>query len=140
MPPRSSPTAPEEPAPGLGHRRGGSPSGVASAPRLGEVRIEGSGGGTPSGPGEPVGRASGTAEERRATRSTVLATGTLACPSCDAPVSPGGRALRPAEPMRCPVCARAGAVRDFLSLATPARPARVRVVVRGLDVRVRSAD
>lgn len=82
----------------------------------------------------------GTAEERKATRTSVVASGTLACPQCDAPVSPGGRALAPAEPMRCPVCDHPGAVRDFLSLATPARPARVRVVVRGLDVRLRAAD
>lgn len=88
---------------------------------------------------EPVQRGGGAVEERRATRSSVVATGTLACPACDAPVSPGGRALRPAEPMRCPVCDHGGTVRDFLSLATPARPARVRVVVAGLDVRVRSA-
>lgn len=90
-------------------------------------------------PGEPVGRMSGAAEERRATRSLVVAAGTLACPQCDAPVSPGGRPLRPAEPMRCPVCDHRGAVRDFLSLASRARPARVRVVVTGLDVRVRGA-
>ena len=91
-------------------------------------------------PGEPVGRAGGTAEERRATRSTVVATGTLACPRCDSPVSPGGRALAPAAPLGCPFCAHTGAVRDFLSLASPSRPARVRVVVRGADVRVRSRD
>jgi hypothetical protein len=42
--------------------------------------------------------------------------------------------------MRCPVCDHAGAVRDFLSLAAPSRPARVRVVIAGLDVRVRGAD
>ena len=83
---------------------------------------------------------SGAAEERRATRSTVVATGTLACPRCDSPVSPGGRGLAPAEPLQCPFCDHAGAVRDFLSLATPARPARVRVVVAGLDVRVRRAE
>jgi hypothetical protein len=82
----------------------------------------------------------GTAEERRASRSTVVATGTLACPVCDAPVSPGGRPLAPREPLQCPLCDHAGTVRDFLSLATPARPARVRVVVSGLEVRVRRAD
>ena len=90
--------------------------------------------------GGPVGRRAGTAEERRATRSTVVALGTLACPTCDAPVSPGGRALAPAEAFACPVCAHAGVVRDFLSLASPSRPARVRVVVRGLDVRVHQRD
>jgi len=101
------------------------------------VAIQRSGPGAEGTGGDPVGRMSGAAEERRATRSTVVATGTLACPRCDAPVSPGGRALAPGEPMRCPVCDHAGAVRDFLSLATPSRPARVRVVVsaRGLAVR-----
>lgn len=78
----------------------------------------------------------GATEERRAARSTVVATGTLACPDCDAPVSPGGRALSPAEPMRCPVCDHAGVVRDFLSLATPSRPARVRVVVSAPGLRI----
>ena len=82
-----------------------------------------------SGSGEPVGHTAGPAELRKATRSTVIATGTLACPACDAPVSPGGHALVPGEPMRCPVCDTAGVVRDFLSLSIPARPARVRVVV-----------
>ncbi len=85
---------------------------------------------------EPVGGQGGSVEFRPSSRTNVVASGTLACPSCDAPVSPGGRALSPGEPMRCPVCDHAGAVRDFLSLASPARPARVRVVVRGLDVRV----
>ncbi len=78
---------------------------------------------------EPVRGLGGAAEERRTTRTNVLASGTLACPSCDVPVSPGDRGLSPAEPVRCPMCDHAGAVRDFLSLATPARPARVRVVV-----------
>ncbi len=90
--------------------------------------------------GEPVGRAAGAAEERRATRSTVVATGTLACPACDAPVSPGGRALSPAEPMRCPMCDHAGAVHHFLSLATPSRPARVRVVISAPGLLVRAQD
>ena len=58
-------------------------------------------------------------------RSTRLASGTLACPACDAPVMPGPRPLAPADPLGCPYCAHAGAVRDFLSLAPPARPARV---------------
>ena len=58
----------------------------------------------------------------------VLAEGTLACPSCDAPVSPD-RPLRPSDPLRCPVCDRSGKVRDFLSLDVPTRPARVVVRV-----------
>jgi hypothetical protein len=85
---------------------------------------------------ESIGRLGGTQEERRVTRSRVLAAGTLACPACDAPVAPAvppAPALTPGAPLSCPVCAHAGAVRDFLSLATPTRPARVevRVVERG---------
>ena len=76
--------------------------------------------------GEPIGRLSGIEEERRVARSTRLATGTLACPRCDAPVALG-RPVAPADPLLCPFCAHDGAVRDFLSLAPPARPARVAV-------------
>ena len=80
----------------------------------------------------------GTQEERRA-RSSRLASGTLACPECDAPVAPGPRPLSPAEPLACPVCLHGGAVRDFLSLAPPTRPARVVVrVVRRDRVTIRS--
>jgi hypothetical protein len=68
--------------------------------------------------------------EIRPARSTVLATGTLACPECDAPVAPGPVPLRPADAVACPYCAHDGPVRDFLSLATPSRPARVVVRVR----------
>ena len=89
---------------------------------------------------EPVRGLGGAAEERRATRTNVVASGTLACPSCDAPVSPGGRSLPAGAPLRCPLCDHAGAVRDFLSLATPTRPARVRVVVSMGAPVVRSDD
>ena len=74
--------------------------------------------------GEPVSRQDGTFEERRSSATSVVAVGTLACPSCDAPVLPDGP-LSPAEPLTCPVCAHAGRVRDFLSLGAPTRPARV---------------
>jgi hypothetical protein len=67
-------------------------------------------------------------EERRI-RSGHLATGTLACPLCDAPVALATRFARPADPLGCPYCDHAGAVRDFLSLADPSRPARVAVRV-----------
>jgi hypothetical protein len=70
-----------------------------------------------------------TLQERRIARSGVLASGTLACPECDAPVDPGAAALAPADPLACPFCARTGAVRDFLSLGVPTRPARVVVRV-----------
>ena len=69
-------------------------------------------------------------EERRSVRTTRLAGGTLACPACDAPVAPGGRVLTPPEALACPFCDHAAAVRDFLSLTAPSRPARVAVTVR----------
>jgi hypothetical protein len=83
---------------------------------------------------EPVvgeGVATGRHEHRRAARSSRLGTGTLACPVCDAPVF-GAGPLSPADRLDCPFCRHAAAVRDFLSLAAPARPARVvvRVVSR----------
>jgi hypothetical protein len=70
-------------------------------------------------------------EERRVARSEHLASGTLACPECDAPVAPIG-AMSPADSIGCPLCDHAAPVRDFLSLAKPNRPARVevRVVMR----------
>jgi hypothetical protein len=60
--------------------------------------------------------------ERR--RSTVVAAGTLACPRCDAPVSPGGRIALSAD-LACPFCAHSGRTRDFLSLGAPTRAAHV---------------
>ena len=81
--------------------------------------------------GEPkVGRPSEAQEEIRIARSTRLASGTLACPACDAPVSPGGARLAPPDPLVCPFCHHGGRVRDFLSLGEPTRPARVVVRVR----------
>jgi hypothetical protein len=70
-------------------------------------------------------------EKRRAIRTDGrLAVGTLACPSCDAPVAVGPEAVPLTQALICPFCARRGPVRDFLSLATPSRPARVIVRVR----------
>jgi hypothetical protein len=63
-----------------------------------------------------------------------MAVGTVACPSCDAPVLPDG-VMSPADPMSCGFCGRAGALRDFLSLGEPTRPTRVVVRVSGLPVR-----
>jgi hypothetical protein len=78
---------------------------------------------------EPIRNLTGPEEIRRVTQSSVLASGTLACPRCDAPVAPGARPLAPREPLACPYCGHAGAVRDFLSLGAPSRPARVEVRV-----------
>ena len=75
--------------------------------------------------GERIGRL----HEEHRLRSRVMATGSLACPRCDAPVSPA-RALTPAEPLLCPFCLYDGAVRDFLSLAQPTRPAYVEIRIR----------
>jgi hypothetical protein len=58
-----------------------------------------------------------------------VATGSLACPACDAPVALGGMRVAPADPMACPFCDHAAPVRDFLSLAAPARTPRVHVLV-----------
>lgn len=72
---------------------------------------------------------SGSFEERRATRSSLMAVGTLACPACDAPVAPGAGPMTPVQPLGCPYCGHAATVRDFLSLQAPSRPARVAVRV-----------
>jgi hypothetical protein len=81
-------------------------------------------------PSGPVNRA-GAQEERRLTRSTRLGSGTLACPRCDVPVALSGGRASPADPIGCPFCGHAGAVRDFLSLGEPSRPAHVEVRVYG---------
>ncbi len=77
--------------------------------------------------GERIGRLDG---EHRLGHSTLLSAGTFACPDCDAPVAPGPRALVPRERVSCPYCGHKGRVRDFLSLATPTRPAHVEVRLR----------
>jgi hypothetical protein len=68
-------------------------------------------------------------EEHRAERARRLGTGTLACPACDAPVAPAAGGMGPGDALDCPFCLRSGAVREFLSLSAPARPARVAVRV-----------
>lgn len=66
-------------------------------------------------------------EERRSTRSGHVCSGTLACPRCDAPVAAGSDGLTLTEELACPYCAHREAVREFLSLDTPTRPAHVAV-------------
>jgi hypothetical protein len=70
----------------------------------------------------------GLHEHRRSTRARRLASGTLACPRCDAPVVLGAP-VAVGDWIGCPYCLHTGAVRDFLSLAAPTRPARVEVRV-----------
>jgi len=79
---------------------------------------------------EPAGRRDIRIHRYRTTSTSVLAVGTLACPECDAPIAPPPSALSPADPLGCGFCEHAAAVRDFLSLAPPPRPARVVVRVR----------
>jgi hypothetical protein len=74
-------------------------------------------------------RLDGFYEERRSLDALPHTTGTLACPQCDAPVVLGAP-VEPADWMGCPFCLHTGAVRDFLSLTPPTRPARVIVRVR----------
>ena len=79
---------------------------------------------------DPVGGPAETFEHRRRSAAGQLGTGTLACPRCDAPVAPAPGPAAVGAPLGCPYCHHAGRVRDFLSLAAPARPARVEVRVR----------
>lgn len=84
---------------------------------------------------QPVERLAGRHERRRTETSRQMATGTLACPACDAPVLPSLEPMSPPDAIACGFCRHAGAVRDFLSLGEPTRPTRVAVRVRGLAVR-----
>jgi hypothetical protein len=76
---------------------------------------------------DPVGRMASAHYEHDAVRSAPLATGTLACPRCDAPVALTAGPVAPSAALDCPFCRHGAAVRDFLSLASPSRPARVQV-------------
>jgi hypothetical protein len=78
---------------------------------------------------QPITETAGEHEERRSPSPWRLGTGTLACPRCDAPILLGGRAVSPADALDCPFCRHTAAVRDFLSLAGPSRPARVEIRV-----------
>ncbi len=75
-------------------------------------------------------RLGGRRHEHRVVRDGRLALGSLACPRCDAPVSPGPRALSPSDAIGCPYCGHGAAVREFLSLGS-SRPAIVEVRVVG---------
>ncbi len=79
---------------------------------------------------EPVGGGSGWTEVRRDTRTTRMASGTLACPACDAPVASPERPVPPSHPLACGFCGLDARVRDFLTLGEPTRPTRVAVHVR----------
>lgn len=68
--------------------------------------------------------------EQRPARTVLLATGSLACPGCDAPVAPAPGPHGLSAPLGCSYCGRGGALRDFLSLEQPTRPARVEIRAR----------
>jgi hypothetical protein len=78
---------------------------------------------------QPVTRLAGARADDLVARTGHLASGTLACPRCDAPVALDAGPATPADPLGCPYCDHTAAVRDFLSLASPTRPARVAVRV-----------
>ena len=78
---------------------------------------------------EPVTRLAGAKADSLVSRSGHLASGTLACPRCDAPVALGTGPASPADPLGCPFCDHTATVREFLSLTSPTRPARVAVRV-----------
>lgn len=79
---------------------------------------------------QPVFARAGARDIEEVADSLRVASGTLACPRCDAPIGLGGRAASFAEDLDCPFCRHSGALREFLSLATPTRPARVQVRAR----------
>lgn len=83
----------------------------------------------------PSERVPGFHERRDDIAAWELATGTLACPGCDAPVLPRAGGMSPADRLSCGYCGQLGAVRDFLSLGEPTRPTRVVVRVTGLALR-----
>jgi hypothetical protein len=82
----------------------------------------------------PTERVPGYFEKRDDVGAWELATGTLACPGCDAPVLPGPHGMSPADELACGFCGHTAAVRDFLSLGEPTRPTHVvvRVVRRAV--------
>ncbi|MBV9421346.1 MAG: hypothetical protein JOZ98_00410 [Solirubrobacterales bacterium] len=82
--------------------------------------------------GSAAGARAGVAheEKRKAIRSTRLGVGTLACRRCDIPIAIGPDPRSAVDELTCPFCGTRGPVRDFLSLASPTRPARVVVRVR----------
>ena len=77
--------------------------------------------GAPPRPDAPIGHE----HLEKNTRAGTLATGTLACSRCDAPVALAGRRVAPADSLSCPFCLHTGRVRDFLTLGEPTRPAHV---------------
>jgi hypothetical protein len=76
---------------------------------------------------ERIERPSDLQPERRVARAWHLGTGTIACPSCDAPVMLPRAPMGPHDALACPVCDHYGTVRDFLTVGEPTRPTRVQI-------------
>ncbi|MEA2143652.1 MAG: hypothetical protein QOI64_2082 [Solirubrobacteraceae bacterium] len=76
---------------------------------------------------QPIEARAGAHEYRHASRPWRLGPATLACPTCDAPISLGGRSVKLTAHVDCPFCRHTAPLRDFLSLAAPARPNRVEI-------------
>jgi hypothetical protein len=87
---------------------------------------------------QPIESVTGFHEERRTLRRRLLATGTLACPSCDAPVLPTRASMAPQDSLSCPVCLHDGAVREFLAVGEPTRPTKVEIFVSERPGRARA--
>jgi len=86
-------------------------------------------GGSDPADGDPVTGPADLHEHRQARAASFLASATLACPACDAPVALAAPGLTPADRVACPFCDHAGALRDFLALGEPTRPTRVELHV-----------
>lgn len=104
---------------------------AADTPRLDAVSFLSGGDWTGGGASDSSPRAEHVHQrKRRADRNGVIASGTIACPDCDAPVAIGAGEVPVTEALTCPFCARHAPVREFLSLAVPTRPTRVQVRLR----------
>jgi hypothetical protein len=101
------------------------------APRLDAVSFLSGGDWTGGGSSESGSRADHVVQrKRKSDRDGVIASGTIACPQCDAPVALGPDEVTVTETLTCPFCAQRGPVREFLSLAVPTRPTRVQIRLR----------
>lgn len=98
--------------------------GMVRQPRLREVTFQRGIDGSEPVRARPISARPGAHEDRQTSRSWRLATGTLACPRCDAPVVLGGRAVSPAADLDCPFCRHTAPLRDFLAGGALAARAR----------------
>lgn len=74
-------------------------------------------------------RLPGGEHERRASPHWRVASGVLACPACDLPLSPAGSSAI-TDRIDCPYCEHSAPVRDFLTLGAAPEAGRIDVVAR----------